>query len=44
MKSVLSGICLMVVVAGLAWVILGTQSVTSGESFLSSNDSVRLDD
>lgn len=43
MKSVLLGICLMVVVSVGAWAVMGTQATTSGEAFVSKNNSVRLD-
>ncbi len=43
MKSVLTGICLMVIVSGLAWIVMGSQATTSSEAFVSSNNSVRLD-
>ena len=44
MKSVLMGIGLMIVVSGVAWVVTGTQETSSGEAFVSSNNSVRLSD
>ena len=43
MKSVLSGIGLMVVVSVLAWGVIGTQVEGSGSANTSSNGSVRLD-
>jgi len=43
MKSVLLGIGLMVVVSVIAWGILGTQKESTGQAFVSSNHSVRLD-
>tara|TARA_R110002126_G_scaffold291729_1_gene456073 strand:- start:56722 stop:56856 length:135 start_codon:yes stop_codon:yes gene_type:complete len=43
MKSVLLGIGLMVVVSVIAWGVLGTQRQSSGDAFVSSNHSVRLD-
>ena len=43
MKSVLLGLCLMAIVSTLAWVIVGTQVKSSGEAFVSQNNSVRLD-
>ncbi|MDF1776847.1 MAG: hypothetical protein P1V13_12500 [Rhizobiaceae bacterium] len=43
MKSVLLGVGLMVVVSVIAWGILGTQRQSSGDAFVSSNHSVRLD-
>ncbi|MEP1209922.1 MAG: hypothetical protein ABJM29_21550 [Rhizobiaceae bacterium] len=44
MKSVLMGIGLMIVVSGIAWFVTGTQEISSGEAFVSSNNSVRLSD
>lgn len=43
MKSVLLGIGLMLVVSVIAWGVLGTQRQSSGDAFVSSNHSVRLD-
>ena len=43
MKSVLLGICLMVVVSIGAWLVMDTQATTAGEAFSSPNNSVRLD-
>ena len=44
MKSVLMGICLMVAVSAVAWIVTGTQETSSGEAFVSSSNSVRLSD
>lgn len=44
MKSVLMGIGLMIVVSGVAWIVTDTQKVSSGEAYVSSNNSVRLGD
>ncbi len=33
----------MVIVSALAWGVMRSQETTSGEAFVSSNDSVRLD-
>lgn len=43
MKSVLMGIGLMVFVSVIAWIVTGTQETTTGEAYVSSNNSVRLD-
>ncbi len=43
MKSVLLGLSLMAIVSTIAWAIVGTQTQTSGEAFVSQNNSVRLD-
>lgn len=43
MKAVFLGIALMVVVSGIAWIVMESQATTSGEAFVSSNNSVRLD-
>ncbi len=44
MKSVVTGIGLMIVVSALAWMITGAQETASDEAHVSSNNSVRLDD
>lgn len=44
MKSVLMGIGLMIVVSGIAWIVTGTLETSTGEAFVSSNNSVRLSD
>lgn len=43
MKSVLLGICLMIVVSCSAWLVMDSQAKSSGEAFTSSSNSVRLD-
>jgi len=43
MKSVLSGIALMILVSGVAWSVMQSQKTSSGEAFVSENNSVRLD-
>jgi len=43
MKSVILGIAAMIIISAISWVVMGTQSTTSGEAFVSQNDSVRLD-
>ena len=43
MKSVLTGVCLTVLVSGVAWLVLESQMTTSGEAQVSSKNSVRLD-
>ena len=44
MKSVLTGIGLMAIISVIAWGVLGTQSQSSGDAFVSENNSVRLGD
>lgn len=43
MKSVLLGIGLMIVVSAGAWLVMDNQATSSGEAFVSANNSVRLD-
>jgi len=42
MKSVLFGICAMVIVSAIAWAVMGSLSESSGDAFVSKNNSVRL--
>lgn len=43
MKSVILGIAAMVIISAVSWIVMGTQSTSSGEAFVSQNNSVRLD-
>lgn len=43
MKSVLHGIGAMFIISFIAWAATGTFATTSGEQFVSQNNSVRLD-
>lgn len=43
MKSVIYGLAGMFIISAVAWAVMGTQAETSGEAFVSQNNSVRLD-
>lgn len=43
MKAVILGIAAMLVISFASWVVMGTQETSSGEAFVSQNNSVRLD-
>ena len=43
MKSVVVGIAAMIIISLGAWIVLGSFSQTSGDAFVSENNSVRLD-
>ena len=43
MKSVVLGIAAMLIISAASWLVMGTQTTTSGDAFVSQNNSVRLD-
>lgn len=43
MKSVLTGIAMMIVISAIAWGVAETQVTSSADAYSSSNQSVRLD-